>query len=343
MDLFLESPDLKNPPYFYSSMAPSLGWLDIHGHFKPPPASEEARLKSIDAMREGAFIVPHSWSWSYEDSLAYMDKAGIQMQMLSSVPPDAAAMKASNDFAAAVVNKHPTRFGLLAALPTDDPEACLKEIERGQGELNADGFGVQAVYNGVYLSDPRLEPVWAKLNSMKATVFSHPNAYAGPTDGRPSPLIEVAFETCRVAVDMLYRGVFRRYPDINFVFSHCGGTLPVLSGRLQLLGAEQWVPNPENLTSRDIKELLGGLWVDTAATASTGMQPAVKMVGKEHVVYGADCGVPCSTTDTMEENRRAVLEVERELGMKEGTVGENAWKLFPAAAKRVRAGQTNGS
>ena len=136
-------------------------------------------------------------------------------------------------------------------------------------------------------------------------------------------------------VDMLYRGIFKRYPNIKFVFSHCGGVTPILAGRLELLGAEPWVPNPLGLTADDIRDQLASLYVDCAATASTGLEPAVKMVGREHVLYGADCGVPCSTQHTMERNREAVLAVEREEGMEEGTVGKNGWTLFPSAAKRV--------
>ena len=320
-----------------------LSWLDIHCHFRPPFKSEEERKDAIQAMHEGSFMVPDDWTWSVEDSLAYQDKAGIQMQMLSYLPPGTKALRASNNFAAAQVKKHSTRFGLLCALPTDDPEGCLAEIERAKNELHADGFAVSAVRNDVMLSDPSLEAVWARLNEMKATVFSHPNAYAPARDGRPSPLIEVAFETCRVAVAMLYRGIFKRYPDINFVFSHCGGALPVLSGRLELLGAEGWVPNPEKLTSEEIRECLSRLWLDVAATAETGMQPAVKMVGKEKVVYGADCGVPCSTHDTMESNRASVLRLEKELGLKPMTVAENGWKLFPAAAERAKPSGMNGT
>ena len=67
------------------------------------------------------------------------------------------------------------------------------------------------------------------------------------------------------------------------------------------------------------------------------MRPAVKMVGKDHVIYSADCGAPCSTHEIMEKNRMAVMEIEEQLDIKIGTVGENGFKLFPAAAKRVSA------
>lgn len=316
-------------------MAPQ-GWLDVHGHFYLPQADDE-RKEQIKSMRGAAFMVPYSWNWTPEDTLKYMDQAGIQMQMLSYLPPDLAKLKKANDYAHELVKKHPSRFGQLAAIPTDDTEAALKEIKRAQTELNADGYAVSAVYKGVMLSDERTEPIWALLNDMKATVFMHPNAYAGPTDGRPAPLIEVAFETTRVVVDMLYKGIFRRFKDIKFVIAHSGGVLPMLSGRLMLLGTETWVPNPENITQEEIKEQLSRLYVDTAATAETGLQPASKMVGIEHVVYGDDCGVPCSTASTMEANRESVLKVAKSLGFDGNTIGGNAWKLFPLAAKRAAA------
>jgi predicted TIM-barrel fold metal-dependent hydrolase len=135
---------------------------------------------------------------------------------------------------------------------------------------------------------------------------------------------------------MLYNGVFRRYPDIKFVLGHCGGALPVLSGRLLLLGTEEWVPNPNNLTRQEIEEQLGRLYVDTAATAKTGLSPAVQMVGVERVIYGADCGVPCSTELTMEENKSDVLDWEAKNGVQKGTILTNGWELFPQAA--IRAG-----
>jgi 6-methylsalicylate decarboxylase len=62
------------------------------------------------------------------------------MQMLSVIPKALDALKASNDYGAELVKRHPSRFGLLAALPTNDPQACLAEIKRPKTELHADGF-----------------------------------------------------------------------------------------------------------------------------------------------------------------------------------------------------------
>jgi 6-methylsalicylate decarboxylase len=189
-------------------------WIDVHAHFTPPMTPEQSAARWL-AMQEADWIGPKPADWSLEVALGTMDRIGIGMQMLSNIPKTLPALQTSNEYGASLVAQHPSRFGLLVALPTDNPEAALAEIRRGHDELNADGFAVTFCYNGVYLSDPRLEPVWAELDRREAVVFGHPDAYAAGTFGRASPLLDVAFETTRTVVDMLYAGIFRRFPALR--------------------------------------------------------------------------------------------------------------------------------
>ena len=313
-----------------------LGWLDIHGHFRLPESTEQSQ-KRYHHMRQGLFLLSKPDRWEAEAIIAYLDRAGISMQMLSNIPKTLSALQTSNDFGASLVQQFPSRFGLLAALPTNDPDECLSEINRVVSSFRppADGFAVTTVYNGVWLSDRSLDIVWAELNMRCATVLVHPDAYASPSEGRPAPLIEVAFDTTRAVIDMLYAGVFRRFPDIQFVIAHAGVCVPALSGRLELLGTEEWVPNPQSITKEEIKCQLGMLYVDTAASAKTALDPAIRMVGIERCIYGSDCGVACSNERTMEENRHNVSEVELRATGKSGQIGINGWKLFREAAKRA--------
>lgn len=93
------------------------------------------------------------------------------------------------------------------------------------------------------------------------------------------------------------------------------------------------MPNPQKITKGEFKGKLGSLHVDTAATAETGLDPALKMVGKKGCIYSADCGVPCSSEATIEENRIAVLKFEEENGLQKNTI---VFELFIAAAKRAK-------
>ncbi|KIK65968.1 hypothetical protein GYMLUDRAFT_38433 [Collybiopsis luxurians FD-317 M1] len=332
-------------PLSHTNFIPIMGpWIDIHAHFYPPMTESEA-LSRWKSMRAESFMVPSPSQliWDPESTLAYMDRAGISMQMLSNIPITLDALKASNDYAASVVARYPNRFGFLAALPTDDPQACLEEISRcldgdGINGVKADGFAVTAAYKGsALLSSPALDVVWAELDRRGESIFCHPYAYAPASLGRPSPLIEVAFETARVAVDLLYTGHFRRYPNVKLCLAHCGGALPALSGRLLALGNEAWVPNPNGITKDEMEEQLRRLYLDTAGnTASKStLQPGLGLVGHKHIIYGSDCGVPCTTESTAEANRHCLLSFDGLTKEQIEEIGQNALQLFPRIKKRL--------
>lgn len=313
----------------------SNNWIDVHAHFTPPMTAAESDAR-WDAMQKNDWVGPKPPDWSVEGTLEVMNRLNIRMQMLSNIPFSLDKLKKSNEFGASIVERYPSRFGLLAALPTDNPDAALAEIERAATELRADGFAMTCCYNGVYLSDPSLEPVWAELNTRKAVVFIHPNAYGPGMFGRASALLEVAFETTRTVADMLYTGIFRRYPDFKLIVAHCGAALPALSGRLTLLGTQPWIRNPSMLTESEMRNQLARLYVDTAMTGSIHtIAPAVAMTGLDHIVYGSDCGVPCTCFETMEGNMRALrLSPGLDAGQV-AQIGRNALKLFPAASRRI--------
>ncbi|MFI0409233.1 amidohydrolase family protein [Actinomadura sp. 3N508] len=308
-------------------------YVDVHAHFTPP-STEEERLRVWQAMLGKGIYFPEPHEWSLERTLAYMDASGTAMQMLSNIPSRLAGLRASNDYGASLVAEHPSRFGLLAALPTDDPSAAIDEAVRAREELDADGFAVTTKYNGVYLGDDSLTPLWELLDGWGAAVFVHPDARLPPTLDHPAPLYEVAFDTARTVFDMIFRKTFSRHPNITFVIAHCGGAFPALTGRLRLLGNESWVP--QGVTAQDIDEQTSSLYVDTAATAfAHSLLPAMATVGAGHIVYGSDWGAPCTTESSAESNRSSLLQCGALSLEEEGGVRARALDLFPRAAQRL--------
>ena len=82
--------------------------------------------------------------------------------------------RACNEYGAKLVQDHPTRFGLFAAMPLPDVDATLREIEYAFDTLKADGVGTMTSYGDKWLGYPQLAPVWEELNRRKATVYTHP-------------------------------------------------------------------------------------------------------------------------------------------------------------------------
>ena len=174
-----------------------------------------------------------------------MDKDGVRTAVMSlaSTPglwfdaggDDAAkTVRECQDFAAKMRQDHPGRFGVFAPLSMMNVDVTLKEVEYAFDTLKADGINLQSNYGDKWLGDPIYQPVLAELNKRKAVVYVHPLVAA--CCGRLSiptfpAAIEVPHDTTRTVTSLLLTGSFKRYPDIKWIFSHAGGTIPMMAGR----------------------------------------------------------------------------------------------------------------
>jgi 6-methylsalicylate decarboxylase len=210
--------------------------VDVHHHYLPP-----AHLAAMgDGRVNGA-----PPKWTVELTFADMEKAGVAKAVLSLVPPGVwfgdlvAARKLArecNDFGAQLVRDYPGRFGLFATLPLPDTEGSLREIEYALDVLKADGIGLFTSYGDKYLGDPAFVPVFEELNRRKAVVYTHPIiplCCTGLIKGVSNGTIEFATDTTRTIASLIFGagGTAFRCPDIKFIWSHSGGTLPFLIGR----------------------------------------------------------------------------------------------------------------
>lgn len=131
------------------------GWIDVHGHFFLPYKSEDEKRAVVEALCKNDFLVSEAPRFDPEGTIAHLDQAGVALQLLSYLPPALDRLRAANDYAATIVAKYPSRFGLLAALPTYNPQICLEEIDRvtncdqGGYHVLPDGFATSTVYNGI--------------------------------------------------------------------------------------------------------------------------------------------------------------------------------------------------
>src|SRR5215470_5742573 len=145
---------------------------------------------------------------------------------------------AVNEAQARFVSLRPDDFGFFAALPLPDLEGALRQMEHALDELHADGLIFLSHQNGVYVGDPMYEPLYAEMDRRSAIAFVHPTIPPG-IEGLGLKLwpayIEYAFDTTRVAANLIYHGLMGRYPNIKWILAHAGGTLPYLSLRLRLM------------------------------------------------------------------------------------------------------------
>lgn len=230
-----------------------------------------------------------------------MDKHGVRTALISlaSTPgvwfggtPEQAAktVRICHDYAAEMRRDHPGRFGIFAALSMLGSDATLKEIEYVFDTLKADGINLQTNYGDKWLGDPAYKPVLEELNRRKAVVFVHPLVAAccgGLSVGTQPAVIEVPHDTTRTITSLLLSGSLARYRDIIWIFSHGGGTIPMLAGRIDAFYDRN--PKAKEFAPDGILREFGRLHYDTAnVTSAPAMAALLKLVAMPQILYGTD-------------------------------------------------------
>jgi 6-methylsalicylate decarboxylase len=263
------------------------GRIDVHHHFAPT-----FHRDALGAKRGGTWP-----TWSPQLSLEEMDKNGIAVAMLSVVQPGTwfgnaeesrTLTRQLNDYGATVVRDHPGRFGLFACITPPDVEGSLKEIAYGLDTLKADGIALFTSYGTTYLGDASFAPVYAELNRRKALVYVHPIApdcCKALVPGIPVGSIEYATDTTRTIAHLVFSGTAAQFPDIRWIFSHSGGTLPFLTGRFIRLADER---KPAFLPNGPMPEFRKFHYELAQGNTPGQIAALLKMVPLQQILYGTD-------------------------------------------------------
>jgi predicted TIM-barrel fold metal-dependent hydrolase len=169
-------------------------------------------------------------------------------------------------------------------------DATLKEIEYTFDTLKADGINLQSNYGDKWLGDATYRPVLEELNRRKAVVYVHPLVAAccrGLSVGTHPAVIEVPHDTTRTITSLLLSGSFARYRDIRWIFSHGGGTIPMMAGRIDAFYGKR--ANVRDFAPDGIFGELARLHYDTAnATSASIMAALLNLVPVSQITYGSD-------------------------------------------------------
>jgi len=315
--------------------------VDVHHHILP----EFFYRATNDLHNPVGGLKPAPWT--KESTLSYMDDAGIDVAITSISTPgvhmgdDAAAnalARRCNELSATLIQDHPERFGGFAALPLPDVDGSLRALEYSLDILKLDGVVLFSNARGIYLGDTRFRALFDELERRKAVVFIHPTLSPDPSAhslGLPDTLIDFTADTTRAIAQLHYGNTFARTPNVTYIISHAGGTIPYLATRFAIVDEMKVIPGgDERGTAADT---LRRLYWDTAVSWHPPILQMLRdVVGMDQVLFGSD--YPYLRRD-LAVACRSDVEANKDLGAKESraVLGNNALKLFPRLEALSRA------
>jgi predicted TIM-barrel fold metal-dependent hydrolase len=273
-----------------------------------------------ETLMDSAGFVPESY-WPelkerlldiQDKRLKQMDEQGVEMMILSLNAPAVQAIpdarKANevavraNDYLAEQVAKRPDRFQAFAALPMQDPDLAIAELDRAVNTLGFRG----ALVNGfsqvgdarttVYYDLDRYWPFWATVERLDVPFYLHPRnplaqdckIYEGH-EWLLGPTWAFGQETAVHALRLMGSGLFDQHPGLRIILGHMGEGLPYSMWRIDHRNG--WVKTPPRYKAKKkICEYFNQhFYLTTSGNFRTQtLIDAMLEVGADRILFSAD-------------------------------------------------------
>jgi 2,3-dihydroxybenzoate decarboxylase len=178
-----------------------------------------------------------------EQRLAYMDAAGIDIQVLSFTSPGSQAFDAdeaiplakdANERLHEAVKRHPDRFAGFAALPTAAPDAAADELEHAVTKLGFKGAMIHGNTLGSFLDEKKYWVIFERAQALGVPIYLHPavphpdaiKAYFIGYEELAGAAWGFGIDTSCHFLRLIFAGVFDAYPNLKIILRHYCEYLP---------------------------------------------------------------------------------------------------------------------
>lgn len=313
---------------------------DVHAHLLLPTLHQEVERRApaevqaaaeLETRRHGAASQQVSGPMvaqriprltDVQLRLAEMDRQGVEVQWVSASPnhfypwaePELARWVAleGNRLIAEHVNQAPQRLRGLGLVPLQHPELMVECLEDAMLTHGLIGVEISSFAGDVELSDPRLDPFWARAAELSAVVFLHPfgcslderlnRFYLANTVGQPA-------ENAVALSHLIFAGVLDAHPNLRIVAAHGGGYLPTAIGRSD----HAWRVRPDAQgCAHPPSTYLRKIWFDTVVHDYGALRHLLEVAGADRVVLGSDYPFDMGLDDPVDFIRGADLSAADE-------------------------------
>jgi predicted TIM-barrel fold metal-dependent hydrolase len=262
------------------------------------------------------------------DRLAFMDAAGVDVQVLSFGSPGPQAFLAdiaipmardANDRAHQTVKAHPDRFAAFAALPTADPQASVKELDRCVTQLGFKGTMIHGHTQGQFLDDVKYWPIFECAEALDVPVYLHPTlphpdavkAYFQGYEDLARAGWGFAIETSCHFLRIVFSGAFDRFPKLKIILGHLGEGLPFAMHRLndhtwQSAARRGLKKTPLQYLKDNLLVTTSGNWYEPAFLCT------LLALGSDNILFAVDWPFEPNTTAMEFLRKISISDTDRE-------------------------------
>ena len=256
--------------------------IDVFNHFMP-----KAYLDRLGTLIPGHMVLAAfprlATLWDIDARLALLDGFDGLQQVLELIAgpqetPDLARM--ANDALAELCARYGDRFpAFVAALPMNNIDAALAEIDRAVNDLGACGVQLFTNIAGKPLSAREFRPIFRRMAAHDLPVWLHPMRGPNFPDYASEQASEAEiwfsfgwpYETSACVTRLIYSKIFDELPDLKIITHHMGGMIPYFAGKINLGFRQIFFGTPErNPAAEDaglkkpVMEYFKMLYADTA-------------------------------------------------------------------------------
>jgi aminocarboxymuconate-semialdehyde decarboxylase len=238
--------------------------------------------------------------WDITKRLEDLVATGLELQAVSPMPEllsywmesaDAQRLlRFLNEDIARMVAESGGRLVGLGAVPLQDVEMAIRELEYVVKTLGLAGVEIGSNINGRPVGAPEFDPFFEACEQLGAAVFVHALRPAGMERLiGPAPLQQVLGYPSDVglaAASVLTTNLIERRPGLRIAFSHGGGTLGLLLPRLQ----QGWgvFPALRDSITASPREQARKLFYDTLVFDAPTLSHLVSLFGATQMMIGTD-------------------------------------------------------
>ena len=307
--------------------------IDIFSHFVPAKYKDALyRLKNKEKISyELNLMEGCSTLFNLDERFRILDQYECrQVLTLISPPlediasPDEAAELAriANDGMAEMIQKYPQYFvAAVAALPLNNVEATLDEIDRAVNDLKFKGVLMYTSILGRSIDNDEFLPIYQKMEELKLPIWLHPwrtmkqNDYLDEKDSRHKiwSTFGWPYETSAAMTRLIFSGIRDRFQNIKFITHHAGGMIPFFAERI-CSGYDLWEKrttlNPLKNLTKPALSYYRDFYADTAIAGHTaGLMCAREFFGVENLLFGTD--MPMDSENGYRLVRDIIASIER--------------------------------